>query len=501
MQSRRDQVQAYTFTVGRLTSGMLMADPDAVDTPMNRTRRGGVIGLVIGALICAGFMVVGLLAPKDSDAWRRPGVLIMEKETGARYVYGAGTLRPVINYTSAKLVTGDKGTVQQVSRSILADVPRGTPIGIPGAPDSLPAADRLTDAPWRVCATSRPADDGALVPTTTLIAGVTPQDAPELRQNEALLVTTRNGRQSTDLLLWHGTRFRLDSAHGALQSLGYGTVEPLAVDDAFLSAIPAGADLAPWTVPGSGSTGPRLGGRLSRVGQLFVVRTPGSPDQYYLLDRAGLVPLTLTELQLLRGDPRTRQKAYAGQQPTVMTVPPDEAAQHMAPQGTAIRAGADTLPVRPPAALAPQAGSVPCLQVTPGEAAPRQSIVRVAAADATGMPVGTRQGVAPSCPGPDAITVRPGSGILATPLSGGTTTSGARYLVTDNGIKYPLAAPAVSGLLSYPDQNLVRLPSALLRLLPTGPVLDPDRAADPALSGPEPASPDPECGPARRTGS
>jgi type VII secretion protein EccB len=501
MQSRRDLVQAYTFTVGRLTSGMLTADPDAVDTPMNRTRRGGVIGLVIGALICVGFIVVGLLVPKDSDSWRKSGVLIMEKETGARYVYGAGTLRPVINYTSAKLITGDKGTVQQVSRNTLADVPRGTPIGIPGAPDSLPAADRLTHAPWQVCATTRPADDGALVPTTTLTAGIAPRDAAELGPDQALLVTTRSGKQNTDVLLWHGARFRLDSAHGALQSLGYGTVEPLAVDDAFLSAIPAGPDLAPRTVPGAGSKGPRLSGRPSRVGQLFVVRTPGSPDQYYLLDRAGLVPLTLTELQLLRGDPRTREKAYAGQQPTVLTLPPDEAAQHMAPKAAAARAGAGTLPVRPPTALAPQTGSMPCLRVTPGERAPSQSIVRVPAAAVTAMPVVARQGVAPSCPAVDAITVRPGIGVLATPLSGGSGTSGARYLVTDDGIKYPLSAPTVAGLLSYPDTNLVRLPSALLRLLPTGPVLDPDRAADPALSGPAPASPDPECGPAKRSGT
>jgi hypothetical protein len=144
---------------------------------------------------------------------------------------------------------------------------------------------------------------------------------------------------------------------------------------------------------------------------------------------------------------------------------------------------------------------MPCLRVTPGERAPSQSIVRVPAAAVTAMPVVARQGVAPSCPAVDAITVRPGIGVLATPLSGGSGTSGARYLVTDDGIKYPLSAPTVAGLLSYPDTNLVRLPSALLRLLPTGPVLDPDRAADPALSGPAPASPDPECGPAKRSGT
>ncbi|MDX3849470.1 type VII secretion protein EccB [Streptomyces sp. AK02-01A] len=499
MQSRRDQVQAYSFTVGRLTSSMLMADPDAVDTPMSRTRRGSAIGLVIGALICVGFMVFGLLFPKDSDAWRKPGVLVMEKETGARYVYDGGTLRPVINYASAKLVTGDKGTVQQVSRSTLADVPRGTLIGIPGAPDSLPAADRLTHASWQVCATSRAADDGTRAPTTTLAAGIVPRSSVEFGPNEALLVTTRKGKQSTDVLLWHGTRFRLDSAHGALQSLGYGTVEALAVADAFLSAIPAGPDLAPQEVAGRGARGPRLSGQPRRVGQLFAVHTPGSPEQYYLLDRAGLVPLTLTELQLLRGDPRTRDKAYAGQRPAVVVLPPDEAAQHMAPKSTAAGAGPDALPARPPTALAPQPGSVPCLRVTPGGGAPRQAFVRVPAVSAAGAPVVARQGVAPSCPVPDAISVRPGSGVLAMPASAGAGASGARYLVTDDGIKYPLAAPAVAGRLSYTDQDLMRLPSALLRLLPTGPLLDPDRAAAPALSGPAPAAPDPECGPTKRS--
>ncbi|MFD9287631.1 type VII secretion protein EccB [Streptomyces sp. NPDC060030] len=499
MQSRRDQAQAYTFTVGRLTSSMLMADPDAVDTPMGRTRRGGVIGLVIGALICVGFLVVGLLFPKDSAAWRKPGVLIVEKETGARYLYGDGTLLPVINYASAKLITGNKGTTKQVARTTLTDVPRGASIGIPGAPDSIPGAERLTQKAWHVCATSRPSDDGARTPTTALMAGIAPPGTTELRQNEALLVSSRQGKKTTVYLLWHGTRFLLDSAHGALQSLGYGAVDPLAVDSAFLSPIPAGPDLAPRSVANRGKSGPDLGGKKSRVGQLFTVSTPGAPAQYYLLDRAGLVPLSLTQLQLLRGDPRTRGEAYAGQSPTVTVLPPDEAAQHVAKKATRL-ANEDLLPEQPPVALPTRPSVAPCLQVTPGASGPRHSFAQMPAASATGVPYIPRQGVAPSCPAPGAISVRPGSGVLAMPVSGGTGTSAARYLVTDDGTKYPLTAPSVVGLLSYTDKDLVKLPSALLRLLPTGPVLGPEDAAKPALVGPAPAVPDPECDPAARSG-
>lgn len=511
MQSRRDQVQAYSFTVGRLTSGMLAADPDALDTPMSRTRRGAVVGFFIGLLLCVGFAVFGLIFPRDSDNWREPGVLIMEKETGARYLYGDGVLRPVLNYTSAKLVTGKSGKVEQVSRATLADVPRSTPIGIPGAPDSLPSADQLTTAAWQVCATTRVADDGTREATTTVGVGTgTATGSSQLGVDEGLLVTVRDGKRRTDYLLWRGRRLRLDAEHGALQSLGYGTTEPLAVGAAFLSAVPAGPDLAAPEVAGRGGKGPTLGGERRRIGQYFVVRTPGSAEQYYLLDRAGLVPLSLTELQLLRGDPRTRKDAYAGQEPTAVELQPDEAGRQLAAADgeagtstmsatTATAATASgALPSRPPKALTPRTGTVPCLAVTPDGATPRGTFVEVPAAYATGGAVVARQGVAPGCPAPELIGVRPGSGVLVMPTSTsasvGAGTSGARYLVTGDGIKYPLSAPAVAGQLSYADTDLVRLPSALLRLLPTGPVLDPVRAARAALSGPAPAVPDPECG-------
>jgi len=95
MQSKRDQVQAHSFAIGRLTSGMLLADPDAPESPQGRTNRGVVIGVVIAVLVSAGSFVLGLLKPGTKDSWREAGTLVVNKDTGSRYLYLDGRLRPV----------------------------------------------------------------------------------------------------------------------------------------------------------------------------------------------------------------------------------------------------------------------------------------------------------------------------------------------------------------------------------------------------------------------
>src|SRR5689334_13764477 len=107
MQNKRDQVQAHMFLMGRLTSSMLRSDPDAPESPQGRTNRGVAIGVIIALLVAAGAFVVGLISPGKQDSWRSSGNLIVNKETGARYLYLDGRLRPVRNYASAKLLGGD----------------------------------------------------------------------------------------------------------------------------------------------------------------------------------------------------------------------------------------------------------------------------------------------------------------------------------------------------------------------------------------------------------
>lgn len=125
MQSRRDQVQAHLFVMSRLGAGMLRGEPDAPDLPTRRTTRGVRTGLFIAMLIALVMGLYGAIKPGGATGWAKPGTLVVVKETGARYLFIGGELRPVLNQASARLVAGEKMTVSQVGLNSLKAAPRG----------------------------------------------------------------------------------------------------------------------------------------------------------------------------------------------------------------------------------------------------------------------------------------------------------------------------------------------------------------------------------------
>ncbi|MGW1550878.1 type VII secretion protein EccB, partial [Streptomyces sp. NPDC002346] len=311
MQSRRDQVQAHLFQMGRLTSGMLRANPDHLETPGGRTNRGMIFGLVIGVVAVLVSALWGLFSPGGSTSWRAEGTLVLEKDTGNRYVYDQGRLRPVLNYASARLLLGGDMKSATVGSSSTKDVPHGPPVGIPGAPDYLPGSAGLLSSPWQVCAATTRQTSGEVVVRTRLALGAAKGERP-LGPGEGLLVEGPDGSRS---VLLGGERHLLDEATGAATSLGYGSAVAHPVSAAFLVALPAAADLAAPAVPGRGEPGPALDGRPTRIGQVFKVEVPGATSQFHLLLREGLTPLTETETALVLGDPETRKVAYQRQTP------------------------------------------------------------------------------------------------------------------------------------------------------------------------------------------
>src|SRR3982751_603642 len=102
--------------MGRLVSAMMRAEPDEPHTPLRRFVVGMVIGVLLGGLAMAGFAVLGIVNPGGATSWRQAGALVVEKETGARYLFLNGQLRPVLNYASARLIIGGEPNVVRVSR-------------------------------------------------------------------------------------------------------------------------------------------------------------------------------------------------------------------------------------------------------------------------------------------------------------------------------------------------------------------------------------------------
>ncbi|MET9469905.1 type VII secretion protein EccB, partial [Streptomyces sp. NPDC006544] len=321
MQSRRDQVQAHLFVVGRLGAGMLRAEPDAPDTPTGRTNRGVRTGLYIGIAIAVVVGLYGVISPGGATGWRKPGTLVVVKKTGARYLFLGGELHPVLNQSSARLLAGEKMVVTEVAEKSLKGAPRGGPVGIVGAPDGLPAAGELSADGWLACGL-RPPAAGAGAPQIALAVAMAGQGAA-LTDQQGVLVATPDGER---YLLWQGQRLRLDTANRAPAALGYGAATPFPVSAAFLNTLPAGPDLAAADVPGRGGPGPVLAGHPTTVGQLFT----GPGGEAYVLAQEGLQALTRTGFELLRGDPRTQREAYAGAPATATSVGAADLAAHPA---------------------------------------------------------------------------------------------------------------------------------------------------------------------------
>ncbi len=246
MQSKRDQVQAHGFMMGRLSSGLLTADPDAPESPLGRTTRGVVFGLLVTVLIGAGATVYGLLRPGGNETWRKGENLVVNRETGARYLWTGtdGVLHPVRNYASARLIGGAQLKAVDVSTASLRDVPVGAPAGIPGAPDTLPGPAQLDAGAWHMCVTG---PDGALPSTsgavagagveqagaTTLVAGA-PLETQDVGADRGVLVS---GPDRAEYLVWRGSRLPLDRASDARNALGYGSERAMPVSAAFLDAL------------------------------------------------------------------------------------------------------------------------------------------------------------------------------------------------------------------------------------------------------------------------
>src|SRR5260370_18753554 len=152
MRSRRDQVHAHAYVMGRLTSAFVQAEPDAPESPLRRTSLGSFGGLMIGALLVAGFLIWGLIFPGSKAGALTAGELVVVKQTGARYIYAGRELRPVPNWSSARLLLNGNPQLKFVSATSLAGLQKGPPLGIAGAPDALPAAGAVNPGDWLVCA-------------------------------------------------------------------------------------------------------------------------------------------------------------------------------------------------------------------------------------------------------------------------------------------------------------------------------------------------------------
>jgi type VII secretion protein EccB len=418
MPSRQDQLHSHQFLLQRVVAALVLRDADPGRSPFPRAA-GATVASVLVAVIAVGAVALYGTVVDAAPRWGDSPAVLVEKETGARFVYREGTLHPVPNHVSALLILGPGAETVLVSQRSIEALPRGVPLGIEQAPDAVPDPRRLATGAWTVCSTP----EGAAV----LVGAPAGGGAPLAERG--LLV-----RAGADLhLIWQQRRHLLRDRDLVLSALGWTAERPTTAAPALLAALPEGPDLARIPVPDAGDATAVPG---AAAGDVFVVESQGGGRQYAVALAAGLAPITQLQADLLLTDLDQRE-----------------------PRKLAQGDFADL-----PRATAPDPAGLP--PTTPPLAPPGATVCATV----------------PDAAGPTEVRVGasvPRTGIVVPPGGAALVEAGDIYLVTDRGRRHAMPDREVPALLGYGEVRPVRLPEAVVGLVPEGVRLDPAAARAP----------------------
>lgn len=461
MRTRHEQMQAYRFVTRRIVSAMLSGEPETTELPMRRLGLALVASFVVGAIAMAAVGVYGFINPSGGKPAEND--IIIMRETGARFVFVAGQLHPVLNFTSAQLIVGTAKAPRTMSQRSLDDVARGRPLGIEGAPDPVPAKEALLGLPWSVCA-AKPA--GATAVRTTLRVGTAPKGGTALG-DQALLVTTSAGEELPMYLLAGGFRLRVDD-RTVLTALELTAASPVRVTPELLNSVPAGPNLAAAALAGAGSNSSRkVAGSAAKIGQVY-----RSGQQSYVLTADGLAPIGEVMAALLTaGGGQSRE------------VSPKDAADALSNQQVEPEGFPKTKPTVQTETDVDVCAVYRSSAVTGNQASTGRTVsIEVFPVGST-HPDGADQSLAVQSDGlrtADRVLVPEGRGALVRGLPApGVQAQTTVHVVTDQGQSFALGTGGevdVKEAIGYSGVEPIPVPAAMLALIPKGPTLDPAAA-------------------------
>ena len=181
MATKKDLVEAYSFSRRRLVTAFLSGAPGGREVEPSRPGRTIVGGLALAVLLVAGAAIASVLASRSPEDWNKIGLVVTRGDQPASYLIledsASPTLVPVINITSAQLVLGADVKATTVDQAVVDEQAPGIPIGILGAPQTLPRPTQFIDDGWTACTDDsvgikvdvstedrvRPTDTGAIV--------------------------------------------------------------------------------------------------------------------------------------------------------------------------------------------------------------------------------------------------------------------------------------------------------------------------------------------------
>ena len=421
MASNRDILEAQRFNRKRLVTAFSSGMPEGRELEPKSRTTPLVVGVVLTVLILVVAAAMGRFSPTLPEGWQNNTVIIV-KGTGARYFTIDGVLRPITNVTSARLLSEPgKYTLSEVGSSAVAGVPRGSQIGIVGAPDDVPSATTLHSDQWSACVV-----DGA---TRTWI-GTLP---PGIVHQTTVLVENEGHRY----VVVDGIRHSVSesSKSGVVLALGLEDVAAHPVGADWLALFDEGSEFKPLEMKDAGKAVSGMPASLGAAvrGSVVEVTEGSSLRRFIVVGDGEIAPLSDVAWALYQISPSGLLVGKALTASVADIADLDVAAADLAPADWPQELGTP-LPD----------DSSPCVSLSPAGEQP-------ASVSLGALPTGAHDsevsGATPTPNSDTAIVVSGGSGALIRSSSGGTL--GATMLVTDDGMAH--------GLGVDPSDSLVRL--------------------------------------------
>ena len=275
------QVSGWRFLLRRVEHAIVRRDTRMFDDPLQFYSRAVSLGIILAVVICIGAALLAYFKPlgkRGSDS------LLVDRSTNQLYVVmpGTGQLRPVYNLTSARLVLGNAGSPNAVKSDELNRMPKGQPIGIPGAPYATPVAG-VAESTWTLCDTvTKPESVAPSVQTSVIVLPlVSDASVGPMTPGQGMLVSFKD----RDWLVTDDGRHAIDLSDRAVTSaVGIPvTAKSTPISEGLFNALP---NAGPWLLPQIPAAGqPNALGLPANlvIGSVFQTVTESGAQKYVVL--------------------------------------------------------------------------------------------------------------------------------------------------------------------------------------------------------------------------
>lgn len=460
MADKKDLSEAQSYSRRRLVTAFTSGIPSGVELTPKKNQTPVIVGLGLVVITILISVFYGIMSPSLPSDWKN-NKLIVAKNSAARYVSVNGTLHPVINAISARLlIPSSDFDVLTVDDDQLAGIPIGSTLGILGAPDSLPAKNQLISGSLTSCMDNMKLSN--TISNTALAAGAD--------SRTAIVATVDN----TSYLVSGSKRYELPSESSIrdsfLRVFGVPQTSTIKATAQWINLFEAGSPIKPITVPGAGSfvdvngTEVAVGGIVTQQGE--------TKSTKYLVQEGGKI----TALDDFSYNLYIIGKPESIARPTALSAHDFQSLAN---------ATSSVIPANWPTSALQQVSGTPTICATfPLSASGHERLtsrVRLAVRSSADSGAATSESASGTASGTASETIIDGkSNNVSTTITGGTgallrsaigdTDKGTVFAIDSTGTAYPIphATEEILNRLGYTGQDVRSVPRSWVDIFPSG---------------------------------